>query len=91
MASTSRITLAPVVVYPDIISNIASVKPIGFSHVMNGMIPNRPNTTHMEAVIMNPSRALIDSLRWRVANIATEPIIAAAQAAIRNDSQSDSP
>ena len=84
-------TLAPVVVYPEMISKKASVNPSGVAHVMSGMMPNRPNTTHISAVMMNPSRGRIAPVQRRVAAVSANPQTAAAPAATRKQSQSLSP
>ncbi len=91
-ASTSESILAPVVVKPEIISNIPSVNPIGLSLSISGISPKRPNTTQTVAVMMNPSRArmVVSALR-RVSASATPPATTAAAAPTANPRQSDSP
>jgi len=89
--STSGITLAPVVVSPDITSKKASVKPRAFSPVMNGMMPNIVNTIQISAVIMNPSRLWMADVWLFVPKVAIPPVRAALPAAAANPVQSPSP
>ena len=68
------ITVAPVVVRPEIDSKIAPTgvrARSGASH--SGMAPNKPSTTQNSAVTMNPSRIFRSRLRCRVGSHSITP------------------
>ena len=55
-SSTSRITVAPVVVKPDIASKNPSLTLSGVAQIRNGIIPSAEKATHTRAVSRQPSR-----------------------------------
>ena len=90
-ASTSVMTLAPVVVNPDTVSNMASVTVIGVEHHRKGSMPNSENTTHTSAVRMQPSRRRRFTVTLRVANSMTKAVSPATPTAMAKACQSLSP
>ena len=61
-ASTSAITVEPVVVKPAMVSKKASVTLVNVPLVMNGNMPKAEKNTQMMAVSRSPSRLRIDVL-----------------------------
>ena len=74
--STSRITVAPVVVNPDIASKNASLASNGVSHKMNGNIPNKEKTIHATDASKSPSRRRSIWLRGCDSQFMAQPVIA---------------
>ena len=89
---TRFMTVAPVVVKPDMASKKASEMDNGSCSMnMKGIMPNAENTIHTMAVSRNPSRLPILVLRGFMPNIIPKPVTKVMPLVTRNGIQSISP
>jgi hypothetical protein len=89
--STSRITVAPVVVKPDIASKKASLTFKGLEHNMNGNIPKRENITQASDAKSIPPRRFRTLFLGRDRKNSASPVARLAAVEIANALQSLSP